>query len=362
MPSLQTSVFGPYEFVVRRLHSLVGLIPIGAYMVIHLVTNASLLDGAKTFQGRVDQINSLGPTTLTLVEWTFIFLPILFHGIVGLIIVLRGERNVAWYPYVGNFRYTLQRWTGVIAFVFILYHVFHMHGWFRAEWWHDYVARPLGGAKFNPQDAAATAAAAIQSSWGGRGRVPGGRVGLHLPFCQWPVDDGHHVGDLDDSQFATVGQHSRGCGGTVVVGRGAGSPVQHGNIPGGAGHGEGKSVPYAAGCHCGAAVRNCPAVFRRISGRRTVTMARPRVVVVGGGLAGLAATMKLAELEADVDLLSLVVVRRSHSVCAQGGINSVNELTRQLGDTEWKHFDDTVYGGDFSSASAAGQGTVLLGA
>ena len=76
-------------------------------------------------------------------------------------------------------------------------------------------------------------------------------------------------------------------------------------------------------------------------------MARPRVVVVGGGLAGLAAVMKLAELEADIDLLSLVVVRRSHSVCAQGGINSVNELTRQLGDTEWKHFDDTVYGGDF---------------
>jgi succinate dehydrogenase / fumarate reductase flavoprotein subunit len=71
------------------------------------------------------------------------------------------------------------------------------------------------------------------------------------------------------------------------------------------------------------------------------------VVVVGGGLAGLAAVMKLAELEADVDLLSLVVVRRSHSVCAQGGINSVNDLTRQLGDTEWKHFDDTVYGGDF---------------
>lgn len=164
MPNLQTSVFGPYEFVVRRLHSLVGLIPIGAYMVVHLATNASMLDGPQMFQSRVDQINSLGPTTLTLVEWTFIFLPILFHGMVGMIIVLRGERNVARYPYAGNFRYTLQRWTGVIAFVFILFHVFQMHGWFRAEWWHDYVARPLGGASFNPQDAAATAAAAIQSS------------------------------------------------------------------------------------------------------------------------------------------------------------------------------------------------------
>ncbi|MFM1904909.1 MAG: hypothetical protein RLZZ440_2809 [Planctomycetota bacterium] len=76
-------------------------------------------------------------------------------------------------------------------------------------------------------------------------------------------------------------------------------------------------------------------------------MAQPRILVVGGGLAGLAATMRLAELGVHVDLVSLVPVKRSHSVCAQGGINSVNALTRQQGDTEWKHFDDTVYGGDF---------------
>jgi len=72
-----------------------------------------------------------------------------------------------------------------------------------------------------------------------------------------------------------------------------------------------------------------------------------RVMIVGGGLAGLAAAMKLAELGVDVDLMSLTPVRRSHSVCAQGGINSVNNLTRQQGDTEWLHLDDTVYGGDF---------------
>jgi succinate dehydrogenase / fumarate reductase flavoprotein subunit len=76
-------------------------------------------------------------------------------------------------------------------------------------------------------------------------------------------------------------------------------------------------------------------------------MMNQRVVIVGGGLAGLAAAMKLAELGVDVDILSLVPVKRSHSCCAQGGINSVNSLTRQLGDDEWKHFDDTVYGGDF---------------
>ena len=70
-------------------------------------------------------------------------------------------------------------------------------------------------------------------------------------------------------------------------------------------------------------------------------------MIVGGGLAGLAAAMKLAELEVDVDLMSLTPVKRSHSVCAQGGINSCNDATRQLGDSEWKHLDDTVYGGDF---------------
>jgi succinate dehydrogenase / fumarate reductase flavoprotein subunit len=57
--------------------------------------------------------------------------------------------------------------------------------------------------------------------------------------------------------------------------------------------------------------------------------------------------MKLAELGIAVDLISLTPVKRSHSVCAQGGINSCNDQTRQLGDSEWNHLDDTVYGGDF---------------
>ena len=74
---------------------------------------------------------------------------------------------------------------------------------------------------------------------------------------------------------------------------------------------------------------------------------KKRVIVVGGGLAGLACTIKLAEEGVNVDLFSMVPVKRSHSVCAQGGINSVNDVTRQQGDSEWLHLDDTVYGGDF---------------
>ena len=75
-------------------------------------------------------------------------------------------------------------------------------------------------------------------------------------------------------------------------------------------------------------------------------MATHRIAVVGGGLAGLMTVIKCAEQGLAVDLFSLVPVKRSHSVCAQGGINgAVN--TKGEGDSTWEHFDDTVYGGDF---------------
>ncbi len=72
-----------------------------------------------------------------------------------------------------------------------------------------------------------------------------------------------------------------------------------------------------------------------------------RVIVVGGGLAGLAATVRVVEAGFHVDLFSLVPVKRSHSVCAQGGINACNDIARQQGYSEYEHFDETIYGGDF---------------
>lgn len=75
-------------------------------------------------------------------------------------------------------------------------------------------------------------------------------------------------------------------------------------------------------------------------------MSNGKVIVVGGGLAGLMTTIKVAEAGVPVELFSIVPVKRSHSVCAQGGINgAVN--TKGEGDSPWEHFDDTVYGGDF---------------
>jgi succinate dehydrogenase / fumarate reductase, flavoprotein subunit len=72
----------------------------------------------------------------------------------------------------------------------------------------------------------------------------------------------------------------------------------------------------------------------------------PRIIVIGGGLAGLSATIKIAEMGGQVDLFSIVAVKRSHSVCAQGGINAAKNLKGE-GDSTWQHFDDTIYGGDF---------------
>jgi succinate dehydrogenase / fumarate reductase, cytochrome b subunit len=144
------------EFLIRRLHSLSGLVPVGAYMCVHLITNASILGGGWFFQEQVDRIHSLGPA-LPFVEWAFIFIPLLFHAIFGVVIIKGGLSNTGNYPFTNNYRYTLQRVTGMIAFVYIMVHVFHMHhlgAWLGSGW-----------AVFNPKDAAGSAAAALSSTW-----------------------------------------------------------------------------------------------------------------------------------------------------------------------------------------------------
>ncbi len=80
-------------------------------------------------------------------------------------------------------------------------------------------------------------------------------------------------------------------------------------------------------------------------------MNQPKIIVVGGGLAGLMATIRVAEAGVPVELFSIVPVKRSHSVCAQGGINAAKN-TKGEGDSTWQHFDDTVYGGDFLANQA----------
>ena len=147
------------EFLLRRLHSLSGIVPVGAYMVIHLLTNATVLESWRTYQRAVYQIHSL--PLLPVIEWTFIFLPIIFHAVYGIVIVRSGLPNNSSYPYRKNWRYSLQRATGMIAFLFIFWHVLHMHGWIHSEAWLKAIQG--WGGNFKAFNATSTAAAAMQA-------------------------------------------------------------------------------------------------------------------------------------------------------------------------------------------------------
>jgi succinate dehydrogenase / fumarate reductase cytochrome b subunit len=89
-------------------------------------------------------------------------LPIIFHAVYGIVIVRSGMPNNSSYPYRKNWRYTLQRATGMIAFVFIFWHVFHMHGWIHSEKWLEAIAG--WGGLFEKYNATSSAAAAMQAS------------------------------------------------------------------------------------------------------------------------------------------------------------------------------------------------------
>lgn len=165
MTTSSVDFFAKHDFLIRRLHSLCGLVPVGAYMVVHLIVNASLLNGTATYQNFVNQIHSLG-AVLPLVEWLFIFLPIIFHAALGFWIIGTGRSNTDQYRYTNNWRYTLQRVTGMIAVVYIFMHVFHLHGWFHSDWWLENIAKPWGMAQFRPYNAGSTLSIAM-SSFGG---------------------------------------------------------------------------------------------------------------------------------------------------------------------------------------------------
>jgi succinate dehydrogenase / fumarate reductase cytochrome b subunit len=109
------------SFIWRKLHSLMGIVPIGAFLIEHLVSNFEALKGPAAYAAQVKLLNSL--PLVRVLEWVFIFLPILYHGIYGVYIWLRGRSNIVYYPWAGNWMYLAQRYTGLIAFAYIVQHV-----------------------------------------------------------------------------------------------------------------------------------------------------------------------------------------------------------------------------------------------
>ncbi len=110
-----------YSFLWRKLHSLSGIIPIGAFLIEHLLSNFEALKGPAAYAAQVKFLNAL--PLVRVLEWAFIFLPILYHGCYGVYIWLRGKSNIVYYPWAGNWLYVSQRWTGIIAFLYIIQHV-----------------------------------------------------------------------------------------------------------------------------------------------------------------------------------------------------------------------------------------------
>lgn len=157
----ETSFFLRHEFLIRRLHSLLGIVPLGLYMVVHLATNASFINGTEAFQSFVYLIHKPG-SLLPLIEWALIFAPLVFHAGIGIWISKTGSVNSTQYSTVSNKRYVLQRLTGIIALIFLFFHILHLHGWFHAEFWVDAIGS-VGLAQFRPYNAGSTLAHAMNN-------------------------------------------------------------------------------------------------------------------------------------------------------------------------------------------------------
>jgi len=138
----------------RRLHSLTGIL-FGGYIIVHLLINATLIQGTNpdVFQAQVDKIHSL--PFLIVIEWVFIYMPIIFHGVYGTYIAIAGRPNVRSYPYEKNYFYVAQRVSAILLLAFIAFHVLGMKGVLGAS-------SPL---TFDPQKATATTISHINANW-----------------------------------------------------------------------------------------------------------------------------------------------------------------------------------------------------
>ncbi len=109
------------DFYLRRIHSILGIIPMGVFLFEHFAINSFALNGPEAFNQKVDFLRSL--PYLDLLEWGGIFMPFLFHILLGLYIIYQGTPNPFKYKYERNYMYVIQRWTALITLGFLSFHV-----------------------------------------------------------------------------------------------------------------------------------------------------------------------------------------------------------------------------------------------
>lgn len=113
-----------HSFLLRRLHSLTGIVPIGLFLIEHFVSNAFATKGPGAYTKQVEFLS--GVPFVFLLELFGIWIPIGYHALYGFYIWFRGESNVAEYPWAGNWMYAAQRWTGAVAFFYMVWHTWHL--------------------------------------------------------------------------------------------------------------------------------------------------------------------------------------------------------------------------------------------
>jgi succinate dehydrogenase / fumarate reductase cytochrome b subunit len=109
------------SFLWHKLHSLSGIVPIGAFLIEHIVSNFETMNGPLAYAKQVQFLNSL--PLVRVLEFGLIFIPLAFHALYGVFIAFRGRVSVNVYPWAGNYGYVMQRVTGLIAFAYIIQHV-----------------------------------------------------------------------------------------------------------------------------------------------------------------------------------------------------------------------------------------------
>ncbi len=108
-------------FLLRKLHQLSGIVPLGAFLLEHFYTNSKAMTGPTNFNKAVEDLQSI-PFVL-FIEISGIFIPLIYHAVYGMVITVEARPNNLHYPYSRNWFYTIQRLTGIILFFFILFHV-----------------------------------------------------------------------------------------------------------------------------------------------------------------------------------------------------------------------------------------------
>jgi succinate dehydrogenase / fumarate reductase, cytochrome b subunit len=110
------------HFWLRRAHSLTGVFPIGAFLLEHMFSNSFIVLGATAYNNQIHFLQSL-PYVLAL-EVLIIYLPVLYHALYGFYVMFTGKNNLRWYPNAGNWLYAMQRWTGIITFIYVMKHAY----------------------------------------------------------------------------------------------------------------------------------------------------------------------------------------------------------------------------------------------